>query len=252
MAAGAGAEAVSAEQVKAAVARKLLAAAQQQHHQQQQQHATAAGGSSRPILPGATWQHPHQQQQPQQQQKQRQQAALLQAAKADAARAAAASTSGGLADPSMGCEFCRVAVQYVKVALASNESIAQIEASLDGLCNTMSFGGPDVIDCATVSSLPTLVFTIGGATFELGPQDYILRIDQGGAEQCVSGFMGLDVPAGALLLLRHVAPSASFVVASKRPHSPRFLPPSAAAITADEGGMVGRVLVPLHAVPTCH
>ncbi|WP_139160680.1 pepsin-like aspartyl protease, partial [Acinetobacter baumannii] len=37
-------------------------------------------------------------------------------------------------------------------------------------------------------------FTIGERTFDLTPEQYILKVGEGSAAQCISGFMGLDVP----------------------------------------------------------
>ncbi len=43
---------------------------------------------------------------------------------------------------------------------------------------------------------------MAGRDFALRPEQYVLRVDAGGGEeQCVSGFMGLDVPAGPLWIL---------------------------------------------------
>lgn len=65
----------------------------------------------------------------------------------------------------------------------------------------MSFGGPDVVDCDSLPDLPVINFRIAGVDFPLRPRDYILVVEQGGESQCVSGFMGLDVPAGPLWIL---------------------------------------------------
>ena len=37
-------------------------------------------------------------------------------------------------------------------------------------------------------------FTIDNYTYTLGPQDYVLRIVEDGEEQCISAFMGFDMP----------------------------------------------------------
>lgn len=42
--------------------------------------------------------------------------------------------------------------------------------------------------------MPPVAFTIGGKTFELSPHDYILKVGEGSSTQCISGFMGMDVP----------------------------------------------------------
>ncbi len=53
----------------------------------------------------------------------------------------------------------------------------------------VSFGGPLVVDCAKLPSLPTITFLIADRAFPLSPEQYVLRIDGGDAadDQCVSG-----------------------------------------------------------------
>jgi phytepsin len=61
-----------------------------------------------------------------------------------------------------------------------------------------------MVQCSKLHQLPTIAFTIGGKEFALTPEQYILKIDAGGESQCVSGFLGLDVPAGPLWILGDV------------------------------------------------
>lgn len=97
------------------------------------------------------------------------------------------------------CQICEMAVNYVKVALANNETETQIEDKLAGLCDALSFLGSSqaVVDCDKLSELPDVSFTIAGKEFGLTPEQYILKVDAGGEAQCISGFMGLDIPAPA-------------------------------------------------------
>ena len=37
-------------------------------------------------------------------------------------------------------------------------------------------------------------FTIDGIEYVLKPEDYVLQITEGGQTQCISAFMGLDMP----------------------------------------------------------
>lgn len=93
--------------------------------------------------------------------------------------------------------MCEFIIQYMKVAVANNETMSQIITALDKACESLSFGsagGQAAVDCGKLHSMPDVVFTIGGREFALSADQYVLQIDAMGEKQCVSGFMGLDVP----------------------------------------------------------
>ena len=110
------------------------------------------------------------------------------------------------------CSACRLGVSYAKSLLASNATRAAIIDQVKGLCELIpSKGGESALDCAAVDAkgperLPDVAFALGGEVFSLTPEQYVLRVSTGGAnpdgkhdgpgapEQCISGFMGLDVP----------------------------------------------------------
>ena len=54
--------------------------------------------------------------------------------------------------------------------------------------------GEGIINCDTIPDLPDISFGLGGNQYTLTGEDYVLKITQAGVTQCLSGFMGLEIP----------------------------------------------------------
>eukprot|EP00879_Flechtneria_rotunda_P020372 GHRR01021434.1.p1 GENE.GHRR01021434.1~~GHRR01021434.1.p1 ORF type:complete len:274 (-),score=37.52 GHRR01021434.1:1320-2141(-) len=50
---------------------------------------------------------------------------------------------------------------------------------VEGLCTMLDFGGPAMLKCAKVKSLPTISFKVAGKEFKLAPEQYVLKVDAG-------------------------------------------------------------------------
>jgi len=93
------------------------------------------------------------------------------------------------------CYICELAISTLYILIGKNTTEANIIAELDSLCeNLPSPAGEAFVDCSKIPSMPTITFTLAGVPFPLTPDQYILQITEAGQTQCISGFMGIDLP----------------------------------------------------------
>lgn len=98
--------------------------------------------------------------------------------------------------PGSYCGTCTTLMFYVQLLLADNATDTQVLQLFEEICQYIpSPNGESTVDCSALPKLPNVVVTLGGTAFTLTPQQYILQISSGGQNLCVSGFIGLDVPA---------------------------------------------------------
>jgi len=74
------------------------------------------------------------------------------------------------------------------------DPVSQINSKLGATCvaNGCLFNSCDVIN-----SLPNVTVTLNGKNFILSPRDYVLEVTLFGQTECLSGFLGIDIPAPA-------------------------------------------------------
>jgi phytepsin len=93
------------------------------------------------------------------------------------------------------CTVCTTVLSFVDQLVQNNATDAQIIAALDVVCNYLpSPDGESTVPCNMISTLPNIEITISGTVFTLTPDQYILQIGAEGYEECLSGFIGLDIP----------------------------------------------------------
>ncbi|KAG5620656.1 hypothetical protein H5410_005874, partial [Solanum commersonii] len=93
------------------------------------------------------------------------------------------------------CSACEMAVIWMENQLRQNQTQDRILDYMNKLCERLpSPMGESAVDCGKLSSMPTVSFTIGGKVFDLSPNEYILKVGEGDKAQCISGFIGLDIP----------------------------------------------------------
>ncbi|XAR55361.1 Phytepsin [Bertholletia excelsa] len=105
------------------------------------------------------------------------------------------------------CTACQMMVVWIQNQLRSNQTEERILDYINQLCERLpSPMGESAVDCSSLSSMPNVSFTIGGRVFDLSPEEYVLKVGDGVAAQCISGFTALDVapPRGPLWILGDV------------------------------------------------
>jgi cathepsin D len=70
----------------------------------------------------------------------------------------------------------------------------QVEAIQNYIGAKPFLNGEYTVACENVSSLPEISFVIGGQSYTLKGEDYILKVTVMEKSVCVSGFMGIDLP----------------------------------------------------------
>ncbi|RUS74941.1 hypothetical protein EGW08_017296, partial [Elysia chlorotica] len=72
-----------------------------------------------------------------------------------------------------------------------SSEVAQINKDIGA---TPAVGGEYLVVCSQIDKMPNVTFTLAGKPFVLTPNQYVLKVTQQGQTQCLSGFLGLDVP----------------------------------------------------------
>lgn len=54
--------------------------------------------------------------------------------------------------------------------------------------------GEWLVICRRIPDMPNITFMVDGVPFTYTPKDYVLVIEDQGQTQCLSAFMGMDIP----------------------------------------------------------
>ncbi|MQL86699.1 hypothetical protein Taro_019236 [Colocasia esculenta] len=97
------------------------------------------------------------------------------------------------------CAVCEMAVVWMQKQIKQNQTRERILTYANELCNRIpSPMTESAVKCEEIPSMPDISFVIGNRVFTLTPDQYIIKLQQGGSNVCLSGFTALDVrPPGS-------------------------------------------------------
>lgn len=71
----------------------------------------------------------------------------------------------------------------------------KVAAQINSLIGATTLGPASTVDCSTLDSLKDITLNFNGHDYVLSPEDYVLKVSELGQTVCMSGFMGIDIPA---------------------------------------------------------
>jgi cathepsin D len=107
-------------------------------------------------------------------------------------------TTGGFVPSNGSAAICDTGTSLLAGPTAA---VSKINSLLGAVCvsNACVFSS-----CSVISNLPSVTVVLAGQNFVLTPNDYVLQVTSLGVTECVSGFMGIDIPSGPLWILGDV------------------------------------------------
>jgi len=106
--------------------------------------------------------------------------------------------------PTTGCPA--IADTGTSLVAGPSKIISELNRKLGAI--TIIAGEAIFPSCSVIDTLPNVAFTLNGKTFELTSKDYVI---QSGAD-CISGFLGIDIPEEPLWILGDVFISTYYTV----------------------------------------
>jgi cathepsin D len=91
------------------------------------------------------------------------------------------------------CKNCKAVADSGTSLIAGPSSVINL---LNARLGALPFNGEGIfLTCPNLNTLPIIEFVISGKSFALTPAQYVVQVSLFGQTTCISGFVGLDIPA---------------------------------------------------------